>query len=89
VRRFRDISIRHKLTLIVLLTSAVAILLGAVISVVYETMRSRHELVSGLSAEAEIIGANSAAALAFRDQKAAQEILSALRFRRQVVYACL
>ncbi len=89
MRPLRDISIRSKLTLLVLLTSAVAILLGGAISIGYEMMRSHHELLSNLSAEAEIIGANSAAALAFRDQKAAREILSALRFRPEIVYGCL
>src|SRR6187399_992686 len=86
---FRDLPIRRKLTLSILLTSAVALLLAGGATMFFELIRFRHSLVRELSTEAEIIAANSAAALAFQDPKAAQEILAALKAQPEIVQACL
>lgn len=89
MRPFHDIPIKHKLTLLIMLCSTAAMLLGGVCSISYEWVRFRREIVNDLTTQAEIIGANSAAALAFRDARAADEILSALRARREIVSARL
>jgi two-component sensor histidine kinase len=47
------------------------------------------ELIESITAQAEIIGNNSTAALAFKDQKAAEEILSAMRSAPNIKYAVI
>lgn len=89
MRPLRDIPIRRKLTVMIVLTSAIALLLGGAASLSYELARYRRAIIRDLSTQADIIGENSAAALAFRDQNAAHETLSALHARREIVFACL
>jgi PAS domain S-box-containing protein len=86
---FRDLPIRRKLTLIILLTTAAALFLLCGSMVIYETLRFRYSLVRELSTEAEIIADNSSAALAFADVTAARNTLEALRAQPGIVHACL
>ncbi len=74
----RDLPIKRKLTVVVLLTSSVAVLLMGSVLIIYERNVFRHELAANMTVLAQIIGSNSTAALAFDDRKNAQEILSAL-----------
>ncbi len=74
----RDLPIRHKLTLIIMLTCSVALLLAGVTVVIYEASEDRKGTVRDLSTLADIIGNNSTAALAFDDRSAAAGILAAL-----------
>jgi PAS domain S-box-containing protein len=86
---FRDLPIRRKLMLAIVLTSAVALLLGGGAMIFFEFVRSRHLLVRELSTETEIIAANSAAAVAFQDRRSAREILAALQSHPAIVQASL
>lgn len=86
---FRNLPIRRKLTLIILLTSFAALALVSVAMVTYEILRFRHALVRELSTEAEIIAENSAAPLAFVDTKAARDTLRALQAQPGIVHARL
>ena len=88
IRRLGNISIRWKLTLIILLTSSIALLLASAGFIAYELIGFRGAIVRELSTVAEVIGANSTAALAFSDRRAAEEILSALRVDERVLAAC-
>ncbi len=81
----RNLPIQRKLTLVIVLTSTTALLLAATAAVGYEFAHFRRERILDLTAQADIIGANSAVALAHRDQSAARQILSALRTQREVV----
>jgi len=81
----RNLSIKRKLTLVIALTSTMALLLAAVAAVGYEFAHFRHERVLDLTAQAEIISANSATALSHRDPNAASQILSALQTQHEVV----
>jgi len=87
--KFRDISVRRKLVLVMMLASAAAVLLAGGASVMLEVVRYRQAILRDLSTQAQIVGANGAAALAFGDAKTGQEILSALQARPEIVYACL
>ncbi len=77
MNRFSKISIKGKLLLLALLTSGIAILFASGIFITAEMMFARRALVQELSTTAEIIGANSTAAIVFDDGPAAEEILGA------------
>jgi PAS domain S-box-containing protein len=83
----KNLSIKQKLILISLLASGVALFLTGVVSTVDRMIDFKHSLENSLSAQAKIIGMNSTAALSFNDQKAAEEILSALRSSPNIVHA--
>jgi PAS domain S-box-containing protein len=78
VRRFRDLSIGQKLALVGMLASSVALLAASAAFVTYEFLDFRDEVVRRLTADAEIVGANTASALLFNDPEAAARTLAAL-----------
>jgi len=82
-------SIKRKQSLIVMLTSGVALLLACVAFSTYEVMTFRVTMVDNLSTLAQIIGNNSSAALDFSDPKAAKETLSALHAEPNIVAGCI
>src|SRR5579862_2678629 len=84
---YRDLPIKHKLRLIIVGTVGVALALACGAVLVYDRISFRSEMRSDLGVLAEIVGANSTAALSFGDQRAAQELLSGLKARRQIVAA--
>jgi two-component system sensor histidine kinase/response regulator len=86
---FRDLPIRRKLALLTLTASVFAVLLACLGFAIYERQTFRADTVSELTALAETLGANTAASLAFNDQKTAQEMLGALRAEGNVLGACL
>jgi signal transduction histidine kinase len=65
--------------LIIMVVSAAALVLACSAFIAYDQLRARDAIVRSLSAEAQIVGANSAAALTFNDPKAAGNTLAALR----------
>jgi len=83
----RDLSIRKKLTLIVMVTSATAVLLATLsfytLFVKNYRQAYRHDLVS----LAAVLGHNCQAALAFHIPEDAEKVLSSLRARPSIVYA--
>ncbi len=87
--RYRDLPIRYKLRVIVMLTvgAALAVACGAVLMSHYYMQRD--SLRRDLSVLAEIIGANSTAALSFGDRKAAEELLSGLKANRSIAMAAI
>jgi hypothetical protein len=86
---FRTLSIKGKLMLITMLTSSVALLVASAGLLVYDLVAFRDRMSQDLMTEARIIGANSAAGLAFHDERAATEILAALKARDETVSAAL
>lgn len=85
--KFRDISIKRKLMVIIMLTSMISLTLCAAAFVTTELLLFRDGMLEDLSTMAEIIGTNCTAALAFNDQKAAEEILAALKAEPHIVSA--
>jgi signal transduction histidine kinase len=85
----RDIPIRRKLMVINMLTSSAALLLACTAFLGYETITFRRALSQEQSTLANVIGANSAAAVIFNDAPAAAKTLSALQAEPQVVAACI
>ena len=73
--RFRNYSIRQKLTWMNMLVSGAALLLACTAFAAYELADFRLTLVRGLSIQAQIVGANSASALLFNDPEFGEEHL--------------
>jgi len=86
---FRDLPIRRKLALLTLTASVFAVMLACLGFAIYERQNFRADTVGELTALADTLGANTAASLAFNDQKTAQEMLGALRAEHNVLAACL
>jgi signal transduction histidine kinase/ActR/RegA family two-component response regulator len=74
---------------IMLLTSAAAIVLTCSSLILYELITSRRESLEQIATLARIVSANSTAALAFRDEQDAQEVLATLRTEPGIVAAAL
>ena len=81
---YRDLSIKWKLTWIILGTSTAALLLACAAFVGYELITFRDGMVQEASTLADVIGENSKAALTFQDPEAAQGTLAALGNEEQV-----
>ncbi len=86
---FRDLPIKRKLSLVVMLTSSGALLFASLVLVVSEMITFRREMARNLIVLTSGIGYNSTAALAFNDHAAATETLSALRVESHVMGGCL
>jgi PAS domain S-box-containing protein len=78
MRLFPNLALRHRLTLLSIVTSTVALLLTGAGIIVYEQFSFRKELVDDVAVTAQMIGYNSASALSFADSSSAAETLRAL-----------
>src|SRR5450631_4279443 len=85
----RNLSIRANLILLILSASALAVLLASFGFGIYERHNYRASSVRELTALAGTLGANTAASLAFNDDRTAQEMLGALSTEPHVLAACL
>src|SRR5882672_10472685 len=85
----RDLPFKHQLTLILTLTSCLALLVASAAFMFYDLYSYRLLMVRDLSTLAEVIGANSTAAIAFNDARAAEELLAALKAKPNVVAGLL
>ena len=85
----QNLSIKRKLMLITMLTSSAALVLSSASFLIYDLVSFRQLLSQDLTTQAEIIGYNSAVAMAFRDEAAAAATLSALTAKEDVVAAVL
>jgi PAS domain S-box-containing protein len=85
----RDLPIKGKLMLVILLTSTFGLLLMGTALITYEFVTFRRALDVNMSVLAQIIGSNSTAALAFDDAANARETLAALSAEHQVTAAAL
>jgi signal transduction histidine kinase/DNA-binding response OmpR family regulator len=79
--------VRHKLRLIVMGTVTLALLCACAAMLAYDRMAARSSMRNDLDVLAEMLGANSTAALSFNDGPVAAEILSTLRAKRHIVAA--
>ena len=84
MKKFRNISIRHKLTLIIVVISTVSLLLASVAFITTDRINTRESLGNNLRTMAEIIAANSSAALLFGDTLAAEENLGFLEAQEHI-----
>lgn len=82
-------TIKRKLTVIIMITCSVALILACAAILVFEHAGTRQMLKHNTQVMANVIGANSSAALSFNDKSAAKETLAALRAEPYVLSACL
>ncbi len=87
--RLKDLPIRRKLMVIILVTTVAVLLLMRLVSFAYEFMTFRQAILRQLATVGEVIAANSTAALAFDNPGDAGETLSALKAERHVTAAAL
>jgi len=85
----RNVPIKRKLMLVILLTSGFAILLMGSALITYEIGTFRRTLTNNIEVLAQIIGSNSTAALAFDDRENANEILRGLAAENQITVAAI
>jgi signal transduction histidine kinase/CheY-like chemotaxis protein len=89
VTAYRDLSIKRKLHVIILLTAGAALALASAVFVSYDLITSRRSLVRDRSTLAQIIGSNCTAALSFNDRRSAKDVLSSLSATPHIVSACI
>jgi signal transduction histidine kinase/DNA-binding response OmpR family regulator len=85
----RAASIQRKLTLVVMLTTSVALLAAAVQFVINDVRDYRRRVVDDLTILARILGENCTSQLEFEDAKAATQTLAALQAKPHILAAGL
>ena len=85
----RDLPLKRKLTLVILLTCSCVLLLACGVLAAYQLFDFRQSLVHDTTVLADVLAQNTRAALAFQDNNAAQQTLSALESEPNVSAACL
>src|SRR5581483_3280215 len=86
---FRDSSIRWKLTFIIVIVSVWSFVLAGAFLLWDARATFKQNLLDDIALLADVVGANSTAALAFRDPDAAGETLAALRTDADVIGGAL
>ncbi len=83
----KDLSIKYKLIMIGLFTTGAVLLFTGLALIINEYLSFRNALINNLTIQIKIIADNSTAALSFDDEKAAKEILKALKASPNITYA--
>ena len=65
--RYRDLSISHKLRLVIMFTVSAALILACTAVLVYDWLAARDSMRNDLMVEAAMFSTNSTAALSFKD----------------------
>lgn len=86
---WKNISLRHKLISIIMLTSAVALLLAVLGLSIYDLTTFRNTQTRQLAGLAQVLGAHSTASLRFQDPETGHETLQALKKDRRIAAAAL
>ncbi len=89
VRSAQFISVATKLRWMIVSAVSLALLLYCLAAVTYDDLQFRMEKREDIEMLAEVIGANSTAALSFADAATAKDVLRALDYKRHVVAACI
>src|ERR1700684_3484651 len=87
--RFRDLSIRHKLTALFLAISGFTALAVSCPLAIYDLVTFRHAVAQNLAVLGDVLAGNSTAALTFHDAESARDVLRALRAEPTVIAACI
>jgi len=87
MQNFRDLPIRHKLTLIIMATTTSVLLLATIAFSVIDYHEYRNNMVESLHAEADLISKNSLASLENNDQIMAFANLATLNAQKHITSA--
>jgi signal transduction histidine kinase/ActR/RegA family two-component response regulator len=85
----RDRSIRHRLLLMSLASTAVALVLASGGFLTWDLWQFRSDLRQEIGAQARLLSESGGASLAFQDDEVGEEILDSLALRPRVEVACL
>lgn len=85
----RDFPIRKKLMLIIMLISSISLLLASMAFILNDRINVQQAASDNLSTIAEIVSANSSAAVIFNDMDAAEETLGLLRQQENIQTAAI
>ncbi len=88
-QRSRNLSLTRRLTANSMVTGGVAMTIASLALIAYDVSSSRQRVVRDTGMLAEVVGANSTAALAFGDAKAAGETLGAVAVNEHIVSAAV
>ena len=84
---YRNLPVKQKLRLIIMVTVTVALLCASAAVLGYDRLAARNSMRNDLQVLAEMMSANSTAALSFDDAKVGAELLSTLSAKRQIMAA--
>jgi HAMP domain-containing protein len=84
ILRTRELSLRHRLYLLTLLTCGIGLVVGCGAFLFYDLHSARERKVAELQSTADLIGTNSTAALAFDDPIGGAKLLEALQTRKLI-----
>lgn len=87
--KFQNLSIRHKLTAIIVLTSGLMILISSLVLIVNEATAFRRNAIHNISVLTEVVAINSTAALSFQDPQTANELLQSLKAEPHIIAAAI
>ncbi|QNN24104.1 response regulator [Planctomycetales bacterium ZRK34] len=85
--KLKHTSFRSKLSRATITTIVVAILMTSIIHAGFDLYDRKSDMIENLSAQAEMLGVNSSAAILFNDPAAGRETLAALSVMPEVEYA--
>ena len=85
----RNMAIKHKLILIIMLACITGLVLAGTAFIGWEYNTFRNSMAGNLSTQAEMIAENCKASLAFQDAEDAKETLRALRVDSSIVFGCV
>jgi two-component system, sensor histidine kinase and response regulator len=89
MRWTRKLSLRRKLTLVIMINTVVALCAAGIAFAEYGVHRFKELRLEDLNALANILGTNSTAPLAFKDPNSAQDILRALAAKPHILAAVI
>ena len=89
MRRLRDLPITQKLVVVMILTSSFALVLATLGFTAHEVVEFRRLTTARVSSLANILGENSAGALAFADPAAATRVVKSVAGQTLILSACL
>ena len=87
--RLRDLSIQRKLTVLIMLTTVMALLLASAAFYTYDRMTFRDKMVRDLDTLAATLEANTTDALVYHDPETADRILAGLEVQEHIILAVI
>ena len=89
MRWHRKLSLRRKITYVIMINTFVALFAASIAFAEYGVYRFKQMQVQDLNTLAKVMGTNTTAALAFKDQKSAGEVLQALAAKPHILAAVI
>jgi two-component system sensor histidine kinase/response regulator len=85
----RKLSLRHKITYVIMINTFAALCVASIAFAEYGVYRFKQMQMQDLNTLANVMATNSTAALAFKDQKSAADILQALSAKPHILAAAI